>query len=248
MTDRPVYRPEHKIQFKAWVRHAKYDQADALATSPTRTFDVIIRNPKGDKIYEKILTTDAFARPRGRPDPAQGRHARRLPHPDLATKPRLRQRDVPARGVQEARVRGQGRGPQGAGPPRREDRGDHPGQILLRRARSRSAKVKYKVTAHAARQRLVSRPGRGTGSTAPATGGSPPTTTGSPAGASGAASVRSSAGGGAGRNQEPPEVVLENEVQIGPDGIVKVTIDTAAAKELHGDQDHCFSHHRRGRG
>ena len=25
MTDRPVYRPEHKIQFKSWVRHAKYD-------------------------------------------------------------------------------------------------------------------------------------------------------------------------------------------------------------------------------
>ena len=41
---------------------------------------------------------------------------------------------------------------------------------------------------------------------------------------------------------DPPEVVLlENEVEIGADGTVKVTIDTAPAKELHGDQDHQYS-------
>src|SRR5262249_23508772 len=43
------------------------------------------------------------------------------------------------------------------------------------------------------------------------------------------------------RGNEPPEVVLENEVEIGPDGVVKVQIDTTAAQELHGDQDHNYS-------
>src|SRR5260370_21263908 len=39
---------------------------------------------------------------------------------------------------------------------------------------------------------------------------------------------------------EQPEIVLETEGAIGPDGIVKVAIDTAPAKELHGDQDHKY--------
>src|SRR5205807_928154 len=39
----------------------------------------------------------------------------------------------------------------------------------------------------------------------------------------------------------PPEVVLENEVEIGPDGVVKVPIDTSIAKALHGDQDHKYT-------
>src|SRR5438132_10533976 len=39
----------------------------------------------------------------------------------------------------------------------------------------------------------------------------------------------------------PPEVVIENEVEIGPDGTVPVAIDTKPAKELHGDQDHQYA-------
>src|SRR5262249_39638537 len=37
------------------------------------------------------------------------------------------------------------------------------------------------------------------------------------------------------------EVVLENEVDIGDDGTVKVVIDTLPAKELHGNQDHSYA-------
>ena len=44
-----------------------------------------------------------------------------------------------------------------------------------------------------------------------------------------------------GRQYQPPEIVLENEVPIGSDGTVKVAIDTTLAKELHGDQDHKYS-------
>src|SRR5207245_1313137 len=43
------------------------------------------------------------------------------------------------------------------------------------------------------------------------------------------------------RGQEQPEIVLENEVEIGADGTVRVPIDTAPAQELHGDQDHQYS-------
>ena len=43
------------------------------------------------------------------------------------------------------------------------------------------------------------------------------------------------------RNNMPPEVVLENEVEIGPDGTVEIEIDTALAKAIHGDIDHKYS-------
>src|SRR6185437_1106512 len=57
---RPVYRPEHKVQFKAWVRHARYDQPDA-SDYAQKAFNVVIRNPKNEKVYEKSLTTDDYA-------------------------------------------------------------------------------------------------------------------------------------------------------------------------------------------
>ncbi|MGH9677824.1 MAG: copper resistance protein CopC, partial [Candidatus Acidiferrum sp.] len=44
-----------------------------------------------------------------------------------------------------------------------------------------------------------------------------------------------------GRPHEQPEVVLEQEVAIGADGIVKIDIDTLPAKELHGNQDHQYA-------
>src|SRR5262249_13111892 len=59
MTDRPVYRPEQKVKFKSWVRHAKYDQADTSSFAQQQ-FKVLIHNPKGEKIHEKTYTTDEF--------------------------------------------------------------------------------------------------------------------------------------------------------------------------------------------
>ncbi|MDF1665398.1 MAG: alpha-2-macroglobulin, partial [Planctomycetota bacterium] len=44
-----------------------------------------------------------------------------------------------------------------------------------------------------------------------------------------------------GRSYQQPEVVLENTVQIGKDGTVKVVIDTALAKAMHGHTDHNYS-------
>ena len=46
---------------------------------------------------------------------------------------------------------------------------------------------------------------------------------------------------GGGHEQHAAEVVLENEVEIGPDGTVEIEIDTALAKAIHGDIDHKYS-------
>ena len=59
ITDRPVYRPEQKVQFKFWVRRAQYDQPDA-SDFAKKTFILEIHNPKGDKIYDKTLETDEY--------------------------------------------------------------------------------------------------------------------------------------------------------------------------------------------
>ncbi|MCP5534803.1 MAG: alpha-2-macroglobulin [Akkermansiaceae bacterium] len=42
------------------------------------------------------------------------------------------------------------------------------------------------------------------------------------------------------RGGEQPEVVLEQELDISPDGTVKVEVDTALAKAVHGDTDHRY--------
>ena len=41
--------------------------------------------------------------------------------------------------------------------------------------------------------------------------------------------------------QQPPELVADQEVAIGPDGTVKVEIDTAVAKAIHPDQDQSYT-------
>ena len=59
MTDRPVYRPNQKMRFKLWVRHAKYDQADTSAFAG-RQFTVRITNPKNEQIYTHNFRADAY--------------------------------------------------------------------------------------------------------------------------------------------------------------------------------------------
>src|SRR5690606_4050119 len=42
-------------------------------------------------------------------------------------------------------------------------------------------------------------------------------------------------------NYNPPEIVAEQEVEIGPDGTVEVKIDTDVAKALHPNKDHKYT-------
>ncbi|MBL9115150.1 MAG: hypothetical protein JNJ83_09080 [Verrucomicrobiaceae bacterium] len=38
--------------------------------------------------------------------------------------------------------------------------------------------------------------------------------------------------------QDPPETITEGESAIGEDGMMKIKVDTAAVRDIHGDQDH----------
>jgi uncharacterized protein YfaS (alpha-2-macroglobulin family) len=236
ITDRPVYRPKHTVQFKAWVRHARYDQADT-SDFADKTFTVRIHNPKGDKVYEKELTTDAYAGLVGE-----------YPVPSGATL-----------GTYGLAVL-QGDRYLGGGSFRVEEYKKPEFEVIVEAPKEpvqlgetiqatvkakyyfgapvTSARVKYKVlrTSHEATWYPRGRwdwfygpgywwfasdyvwfPGwREWGCKRPI----PPWW---------------------GRGHEPPEVVLENEVPIGPDGTVSIAIDTAPAKALHGDQDHKYS-------
>lgn len=59
ITDRPMYRPGQKVEFKLWAAEARYD-----LEGPTRfagqNLKVVINNPKGEKVFEKTMTADAF--------------------------------------------------------------------------------------------------------------------------------------------------------------------------------------------
>ncbi len=59
ITDRPVYRPDQKVKYKFWVRHAQYDKENT-SDFAGKQFTVEIRNPKGEKIISESKTADAW--------------------------------------------------------------------------------------------------------------------------------------------------------------------------------------------
>ena len=59
ITDRPVYRPGHSVEFKFWIRQAKYDQDDKSQFAH-QAFAVEIHDPMGEKVYSKTLTADNY--------------------------------------------------------------------------------------------------------------------------------------------------------------------------------------------
>ena len=77
ITDRPVYRPEQKVQYKFWVRHAQYDMADTSEFAD-RDFTVEIHNPKGEKIVSRNEAGRRLWRHRRRIRLPGRRHAGRL--------------------------------------------------------------------------------------------------------------------------------------------------------------------------
>ena len=52
ITDRPVYRPGHAMQFKVWVGHAKYDQ-EGPSPFAGSTVPVRIMDPAGTQLFER---------------------------------------------------------------------------------------------------------------------------------------------------------------------------------------------------
>lgn len=231
ITDRPVYRPLQKVQFKLWVRHAKYDQPDT-SDFAGRSFTLRIDNPRGEKTIEQAYTADAYGG-------IAGEYA--LPKDAMLGAYRMYLVDMGHQGgsfrVEEYKK------------PEFEVKVEAPtepvmlGETIQATIEARyyfgapvtKAKVKYKVL----RSRHDSR--------------------WYPAGAWDwfygpgywwfAADYEWYPGFARwgcrrplpwwwGQGGEQPEVVLENEVEIGADGKVRVPIDTLPAKALHGDQDH----------
>jgi uncharacterized protein YfaS (alpha-2-macroglobulin family) len=238
MTDRPVYRPEHKVQWKTWVRHAKYDQADTSSFAG-KSFTVRIRNPRGEKIFDKNMTADNYGGLSGELPLARGCML----------------------GGYYLTV-GEGEKVFGGGPfrveeykkPEFEVKVEAPKEpVRLGEKVTATIKAKYYFGAPVTQARVKYKVLR-TGYSA----------SWYPAGqwdwfygagywwfASdyawypgwaqwGCARPVVRWWGGGWRNEQP-EVVMENEVPVGQDGTVKISIDTAPAKALHGDMDHQYS-------
>ena len=234
VTDRPVYRPGQPVKFKFWVAQAKYDQPKQ-DKSPLagRGFSVVVSNPKGEKVFEQPMTADEF-----------GGFAGELSLPSDATL-----------GVYNAHVSGYGGVTfrvEEYKKPEFEVKVDAPTEAVMLGdkiaatinakyyfgAPVAEAKVKYKVIRTEAdsvwfppsRWDWFYGPGywwfgcdygwypgfHKWGCRAPIPWW------------------------WHGFSRQQPEVVMENEVPVGADGTVKVEIDTAVAKAMHGDKDHRY--------
>lgn len=58
MTDRPVYRPNQKVQFKLWVERAQYDNDKSEFAGVS--LPIVIHNPKGEKVFYQTLQADEY--------------------------------------------------------------------------------------------------------------------------------------------------------------------------------------------
>jgi uncharacterized protein YfaS (alpha-2-macroglobulin family) len=233
ITDRPVYRPEEEVKFKAWVRHARYDEGDTSEFA-RKEFRVVILNPHHEKVYEESLTTDEFAGLTGRwklpRDAMLGEYTFQVDGKDTGTF-RVEEYKKPEFEVKVA------------APKEPVRLGEKIEATIQARyyfgAPVSRGRVKYKVMRSGEASTWYPR-GEwdwlfGTGYWWFAAdylwypgwhewGCARPHFSWWWAGL-----------------RQPPEIVLENDVKIGADGVVKVTIDTATAKELHPDEDHKYT-------
>lgn len=239
ITDRPVYRPAQTVQFKVWIQHAKYDQ-DNVSAFANQEFPIEVRNPKGDKILEKVLKTDQYGGLAG--ELALSKDAT-LGVYHVQISPEKNRRNL--YGGTNFRVEEYKK-------PEFEVKVEAPkepvalGDTITAKIEANyyfgapvtNGRVKYKVmrTTHSANWYPHAPwdwfygkgywwfaydapwyPGWGEwGCVRPM-----PWWHHAP--------------------QQPPEVVMENEVSIGADGTIEVQIDTKPAKELHGRHDHKYT-------
>jgi uncharacterized protein YfaS (alpha-2-macroglobulin family) len=232
ITDRPVYRPGDTVKYKFWVREAKYDQEN-VSRFAHRTFPAVLQNPKGDKVMERSFTADAFGGFNGEyalpKDAALGMYQLFLSSPGGGGSFRVEEYKKPE---YEVTVEA---------PSEPVQLGDVITATIKATyyfgAPVAEAKVRYTVrrTMHDSDWYPIRPwdwlygsgywwhapdydwyPGWGRwGCVAPSPWWWP-------------------------QRQDPPELVAENEVAIGPDGTVAVAIDTGVAKALHGRRDHRY--------
>ena len=231
ITDRPVYRPEQEVQFKFWVAQAQYDMPNESRFA-AKSFQIEIRDPRNERVYSTQMISDLYGGLSGSWQVPAG-----------ATLGQY-QINVVNHGGGSFRVEEYKK-------PEFEvtvDAPDEPvvlGEKITAKISARyyfgspvtNARVHYKVlrTSHTERWYPPS-PwdwlyGAGYGwfgedySWYPGWqrwGCLPPSPW------------------WIWQAPTPPEVVIEQEVEIGLDGTVEVEIDTALAKELHPDDDHSY--------
>jgi hypothetical protein len=227
ITDRPVYRPAQTAKYKFWIRQAQYD-ADGSSFAGQK-FKVQIVNPRGDKLVEREVTADEYGGIDGE-----------YPLPLDAML-----------GVYQLLIENHGGGSfrvEEYKKPEFEVTVDAPktpvmlGDKITATVKARyyfgapvtHAKVRYKVlrTSYTERWFPVGAwdwlYGTGYGWYASDYAWYP--------GWREWGCRRPVASWWPVRNQ-PPEIVAEAEVPVGPDGTVSIDIDTTLAKELHGDAD-----------
>ena len=232
ITDRPVYRPDQPVKFKFWVQHSRYDEADKSAFA-NKSFTAQINNPQGEKVYDQKLKADEFGG-------LEGEYA--LPK---GVQLGVYQVFIVDHGGGSFRVEEYKK-------PEFEVTVEAPKEPIrlgekvsakieakyLFGAPVTKAKVKYRVlrSAHNSNWYPLARwdwfYGKGYWWFAYDYDWYP--------GWSRWGCIRP-IGWWWGSPSQPPEVVAEQEVEIGADGTVSVEIDTQPAKALHGNQDHKYS-------
>jgi alpha-2-macroglobulin len=233
MTDRPVYRPLQSVKFKAWLANAKYDQ-EGKSTFANQAFQVLIHNPKGEKILDKSFTTDEW-----------GGFDGEFPLPKDAT---LGQYAIviPARGqVVSFRVEEYKK-------PEFEVKVDAPTEpVMLGEKLTATINAKYYFGAPVAEGRMKYKVMRTEHSAnwyprgewdwyyEPGYWWFAPDYNWYPGFREWGCKAPRRAWWGWHR-QQPPEIVMENDVALAADGTVKIEIDTALAKAMHGNTDHKY--------
>lgn len=235
ITDRPVYRPNQPVKFKIWVRHTKYDQPDT-SDYAGREFRIVIANQLGEEVYNQVLKTDEFAG-------LEGEYL--LPADAKLGQYSIQMRDQNFGGGGSFRVEEYKK-------PEFEVTVDAPtepvqlGEKITATIKARyffgapvtQAKVKYKImrTRHSEQWHPPGKwdwfYGRGYWWFAADYNWYP--------GWSRWGCIRPYPSWW-NRSFDPPELVAEQEVQIGEDGTVKVEIDTSVAKAMHGKDDHQYA-------
>ena len=236
ISDRPVYRPEQNVEFKIWLREANYEIGD-VSQFAYKDIEVKINDPQGTEVWKQTLRTDEYGGLVGQyalPEDA------RLGNYSLFIQNQLGVSGGGSFRVEEYKK------PEFEVTVEAPDKPVALGETITATIRAKyyfgapvtNATVKFKVerSTHEARW-YPYRPwdwlyGEGYWWFTPDYRWYP----------------------GFGRwgciaprpfwwnwSPDPPELVLDREVEIGPDGTVEVEIDTELAKALHGDQDHKYS-------
>jgi uncharacterized protein YfaS (alpha-2-macroglobulin family) len=246
ITDRPVYRPDQPVKYKFWVDYAKYDLSEEASAFAGHSFLLEIHNPKGEKVLAETKKADQYGGFDGQwkvpADATLGVYSVIIKRQGIMSA-LMNSNETLGGGtfrVEEYKK------------PEFEVTVDAPAEPVMLGEKIEAkitakyyfgspvtkAKVKYKIERTAADERWYPPApwdwlyGEGYwwfacdydwypgwhrwGCWRPVPFWWP-------------------------RAQLPPELVAEREVEIGADGTVKVEIDTAVAKAIHGDQDHRYS-------